>query len=53
MAMIMSCWHALKLEGVHLAVAQPCVDQIRHNIYRFPACAKVSKSVSSLEVFLS
>jgi hypothetical protein len=33
MAMIMYCWHALKLEGVYRAVAQPCVDQMRHNIY--------------------
>jgi hypothetical protein len=33
MAMLMYCWHALKLEGVHRAVAQPCVDQIRHSIF--------------------
>jgi hypothetical protein len=31
MAMLMYCWHALKL-GVHRAVAQPCVYQILHNI---------------------
>jgi hypothetical protein len=32
MAMIMYCWQAIKLEGVHRAIAQPCVDQIRQNI---------------------
>jgi hypothetical protein len=32
-AMLMYCWHTLKLEGVHRAVAQPYVDQIRHNIF--------------------
>jgi hypothetical protein len=32
MAMIMYCWHAVKLEGVDRAVAQPCVEHIRHNI---------------------
>jgi hypothetical protein len=29
-AMLMYCWHAFKL-GVYRAVAQPCVDHIRHN----------------------
>jgi hypothetical protein len=33
MAMLMYRWHALKLEGVHRAVAQPCVDEIRHSIF--------------------
>jgi hypothetical protein len=32
MAVIMYCWHAIKLEGIHRAVARPCVDQIRHII---------------------
>jgi hypothetical protein len=31
MAMIMYCWHALKLEGVYRAVAYLCVDKIRYN----------------------
>jgi hypothetical protein len=30
-AMLIYCWHALKLEGVHRAVTQPCIDQIHHN----------------------
>jgi hypothetical protein len=32
MAKITYFLHAIKLESVHRAVAQPCVDQIRHNI---------------------
>jgi hypothetical protein len=32
MAMIIYCWHAIKLEGVHRAVVQQCLEQIRHNI---------------------
>jgi hypothetical protein len=32
MAMIMYCWHAIKLESVHSAIVQSCVGQVRHNI---------------------
>jgi hypothetical protein len=32
MAILIYFWQALKLEGVHFAVAQPCFEQIRHNI---------------------
>jgi hypothetical protein len=32
MAMIIYCWHVIKLEGVHRAVVQQCLEQIRHNI---------------------
>jgi hypothetical protein len=38
MAMLMYCWHALKLESFHRAVAQPCVDQIRHNKLKLFMC---------------
>jgi hypothetical protein len=36
--MIMYCWHSIKLEGVHCAVAQPCSDQIRHNMQLQSRC---------------
>jgi hypothetical protein len=54
MAMLVYCWQALKLEGVHWAVAQSCVEQIRHDIdltlngVKYSVgfwCEKISRSI--------
>jgi hypothetical protein len=52
MAMIMYCWHALKLEGVHCAITQPCVHQIHHNMKTLIAVAQKAQQFPRISMHL-
>jgi hypothetical protein len=45
MAMIIYCWHAIKLECVHSRVVQPCVDQIRRYMFTRAVQLRITESL--------